>query len=351
MEWIKRSVRKQGGSAATLAVTGTWSRSYPETTGYIIETLLQYERITAERGWRELAHRLADWLLDIQLDCGAWGGGLHPSRDVSPSVFNTGQILLGLAALYDVSSEQQYLDSLVRGAAWLTRTEAGKGTWQSGNYKGDFNPTYYTRVTWPMLEAWRLSGDDSVRSAAERVLEVMRNRRLENGSFSGWGFSTDGAAFTHTIAYTLRGFIESGRLLGDADRYLELVTPAIDRLFRRGELRQGRLPGSFDSRWKGDDRFVCLTGNAQVGLVFLRYEAFRPDLRLVNAASRLIDYVCDRQASPKLPPRFRGAIAGSDPIWGPYLRLRYPNWAAKFFADSIMLLLARLKAEQEALSK
>jgi hypothetical protein len=36
----------------------------------------------------------------------------------------------------------------------------------------------------------------------------------------------------------------------------------------------------------------------------------------------------------------RGAIAGSAPIWGAYSRFEFPNWAAKFFADALMMDLA-----------
>ena len=33
----------------------------------------------------------------------------------------------------------------------------------------------------------------------------------------------------------------------------------------------------------------------------------------------------------------RGAVAGSYPIWGGYIRFGFPNWAAKFLADAIMM--------------
>ena len=36
----------------------------------------------------------------------------------------------------------------------------------------------------------------------------------------------------------------------------------------------------------------------------------------------------------------RGGIAGSAPIWGDYSRFEYPNWAAKFFADALMMDMA-----------
>jgi hypothetical protein len=39
-------------------------------------------------------------------------------------------------------------------------------------------------------------------------------------------------------------------------------------------------------------------------------------------------------------PAVRGGIAGSSPIWGDYSRFEYPNWAAKFFADALMMDLS-----------
>ena len=40
-----------------------------------------------------------------------------------------------------------------------------------------------------------------------------------------------------------------------------------------------------------------------------------------------------------------GGIAGSFPIWGKYIHYCYPNWAAKFFADSLMLELEIVNAK------
>ena len=38
-------------------------------------------------------------------------------------------------------------------------------------------------------------------------------------------------------------------------------------------------------------------------------------------------------------PGIRGGIPGSHPRSGGYMTHRYPNWAAKFFMDSLMLQL------------
>ncbi len=37
-------------------------------------------------------------------------------------------------------------------------------------------------------------------------------------------------------------------------------------------------------------------------------------------------------------PAVRGGIAGSFPIYGAYERLKYPNWASKFFIDAILAI-------------
>ncbi|MDV7395274.1 hypothetical protein RZS08_28055, partial [Arthrospira platensis SPKY1] len=36
-------------------------------------------------------------------------------------------------------------------------------------------------------------------------------------------------------------------------------------------------------------------------------------------------------------PVVQGAIPGSAPIWGAYSRFEFPNWAAKFFADALIM--------------
>jgi hypothetical protein len=33
----------------------------------------------------------------------------------------------------------------------------------------------------------------------------------------------------------------------------------------------------------------------------------------------------------------RGGIKGSQPVWGRYAPMSYPNWAAKFFVDAMWL--------------
>lgn len=124
---------------------------------------------------------------------------------------------------------------------------------------------------------------------------------------------------------------------------LDSVVLALDTLLRRSELRGGALPGAFDDEWRPTGSYVCLTGNVQIARCLLIQESFAPDLRLVNAAARLVDFVCKHQRLELFFGGLSGAVPGSMPIWGSYMRFRYPNWSAKFLCDAIMALTDRLK--------
>ena len=69
-------------------------------------------------------------------------------------------------------------------------------------------------------------------------------------------------------------------------------------------------------------------------------EAGGQELR--DNARRAIAYVKGRQRLDDRDPIVRGAIAGSAPIWGRYSMFEFPNWAAKFFADALMMDLANI---------
>ena len=73
---------------------------------------------------------MLDWLVKIQLGNGGFQGGLIDSEPVVPVTFNTGQILLGLAAGVREFSDQYRL-AMCRAADWLVRTQDSDGCWRS----------------------------------------------------------------------------------------------------------------------------------------------------------------------------------------------------------------------------
>ena len=341
--WLDRTLAPdKQGSRAFMWAYGKWSDAYPETTGYIIPTLLDYARLTGKTDAKTTALKLGEWLLSIQDEKGYWHGGTHPAKTPNPSVFNTAQILIGMAALYHETGEDRWKDAGQRGALWLAEGVDDKGEWSQGNYKSDFNPSYYTRVAWPMLEIWNITNDALIREGAERALGSILSRRQDNGVFKGWSFQPDKPAFTHTIAYTIRGFMESARLVNDWQKWGKPSEKALNTLVKKAELANGNLAGAFYEDWSAVKSYTCLTGNAQLAICMLKLYERENDLRLVNAAAKLLDRVCKAQT---MTPLYPGAVAGSDPIWGRYMIGRYPNWAAKFHADGLMLLMKALNRE------
>lgn len=152
-KWLENSIDPvTGGSRAnySLLFNGIrgWSGPYPETTGYIIPTFLRLAETRKEwRHLRDQAIRMGEWLMSIQHPDGAFPGNIFvPGKELPKSVFNTGQIILGLTALFDETKDDRLLVSAWKAAKWLAATQSPLGTWESFNYVDGFSPSYYTRV-------------------------------------------------------------------------------------------------------------------------------------------------------------------------------------------------------------
>lgn len=336
--WLLRSIDAcESGSSVGYRLFRGWGLPYPETTGYLIPTLYRYASRNNRPDIEQRTTRMAEWLLEVQATDGSFPGGVwNPARNKPPSVFNTGQVILGLMDIHLRSGESKYLDAARRAGLWLTKVQDPDGLWRSHAYRPRFSPAYYAGVCWPMLMAWRATGDCSIRSAAVNGLAAVMARRTAHGSIADWGFWRGKPGFTHTIGYTLRGLIESAELLDDRCGVGELAVEACGRLLERYRER-GRLAGAYNLDWSGNYWYQCLTGNCQIALCWIRLFDWTADPRWMEAARLLVDETARRQLLSKmLPPSLYGALPGSYPIWGRYLTLRLPNWAAKFFVDSIV---------------
>ena len=346
-EWLMRSIEKgRGGSCAFFSPLLGWSKPYPETTGYLIPTLISISNALDDHKYSAAALMIGQWLLDIQSQNGSWHGGLYPSASSEGSVFNTGQILKGMMALFHLTGDHVFLSAADRGANWLASGVDGYGLWPASDYRASETPSYYTHVAWPMLEVWKSTQSASQRTAAERFLDMALERKLSNGAIAQWGFDDQGSAFTHNIAYTIRGFQESSRLIGDYSKYGRPMEEILEFFVKKSELSNGRVSGEFDESLAGVKKYVCLTGNAQLAVCILLMEQQKSDLRLVNAASKMIDFIGSVQAKGQFVKSIRGGVAGSYPLWGRYMFMRYPNWSAKFYCDSLMLIKNRLELER-----
>jgi hypothetical protein len=144
----------------------------------------------------------------------------------------------------------------------------------------------------------------------------------------------------------MRGFLEAGAHLKE-ERYLN----GAERVFKsiRAPIKpNGFLPGRFDCNWNPTVRYCCLTGNAQLAINGFRLHQLTGEQHYKSDAKRLLTYVLRTQDLGTVEPNVRGGIAGSYPIKGRYHPYQYPNWAAKFTADAIMM---QLKLEENGEKK
>jgi uncharacterized protein YyaL (SSP411 family) len=344
--WLRRSINACGGEGSAVYYSRIyrplrgWSHPYPETTGYIIPTLLDYSDFADKPDLVDLAVLQARWVMSLQYMDGALPGGavINGETPVGPSIFNTGQMILGLVAAADRTGQPEFLQSAGNAVRWLCdEVNEAAGTWTTHGYKAGFSPAYYTRVCWPMLEVWQRTQEARIRTKAERVLDTICGWQHDNGAFKDWSFAPGRPAFTHTIAYTIRGLLESGRILGkDGDRYTQ---HAIKTAFAMREQLQknGRVAGAYDEGLTGNYRFTCLTGNCQLAGIWLKLAQMTGDTEYLRAALQALWFVIRKQKMHFCwDPNTRGAIAGSSPFWGRYLIVRYPNWATKFFLDAVI---------------
>jgi hypothetical protein len=326
LHWLQRSIEVNGGGGASAYrhLWRGWAPPYPETTGYLIETLFDYHHIRQDESLKQLAISCADWLLPLQQADGAFPGGVGAHG--APIIFDTGQILFGLTRAYAETGDSRYIQSVEKAVNWLLLSWKMDGCWKQHAYVPGYEPSYYTRVVWAVLYANQYLRSVLVNQAMQVALLHYVARITQVHSVRDWGFKPGEPAFTHTIAYTLQGFLEAAILLEDSST-LSLVSAIADRLL---EVRQaaGRLAGAYDENWLGNDRFVCLTGNAQCSIIFSRLFELTGEAIYRKEAAWLLDSVMEKQCR-------NGALAGSSPIWGAYMPFRYPNWALKFLLDAI----------------
>jgi len=339
MNWLcqAQDANDDGGVSARYRLSKGWAASYPETTGYIIPTFFNYSGISKDEQYRQRAIRMADWLLSVQHDDGAFPGH-DVSKNSAPRVFNTGQALLGLIRAFRETGKEIYLQASLHAGDWLASVQDADGAWTKFAYYNRSH-AYYTAVDWPLLELFVITPKKVYRDTAIKHLDWVLSHQLPNGWFDRGGFKNDEAPFLHTIAYTVNGLLESGGLLQPqqpaANIYVQAALRAAEALLHRFEIRDF-MAGQFDRNWKAIATYSCLTGNVQTTFNWLRLYEFTQDPRLLNGALKLNDYVKSTQDLRSSNPGIRGGIKGSQPIWGRYIHYSYPNWAAKFFVDALM---------------
>jgi len=338
MDWLScaqdQSLSRDGGVARDYSLIHGWASSYPETTGYILPTFLDYAEFSGRPEMRERARRMADWLVRIQLPGGGFQGGKIDATPRVPVTFNTGQILLGLVAAETAFGG--YREALHRAADWLVETQDSDGCWRKHPtpFAAPGEKEYETHVAWGLFEAARIEPQRGYGDAGLANVRWALESQAANGWFSKCCLDQPARPLTHTLAYALRGVIEAYRFSEDRP-FLDAARRTADGLLSTlGS--DGTLPGQMLPDWSPAVDWVCLTGTAQVAHCWLLLSQLTGEARYAQAAAKANQFV-RRAVRIDGPPQVRGGVKGSFPVNGDYGKYEYLSWAAKFLADSLML--------------
>lgn len=313
-----------------------WEPSYPETTGYIIPTLLTVAGLGMDAGLKERLKCMADWEAKIQMESGAVMGSVVTANR-TPAIFNTGQVIFGWLAAHEAFGSDSYLSAAKRAGDFLVSVQGADGSWTKGNsaYALPTATTYNTRVAWALAALGARTGDTQYSEAARGNLMHALSRQNPSGWFSHNCLSDPGRPLLHTVVYAIRGFLESGVLLRE-QIFIDAAARALEGL-RLCQRADGGLAGRMGPDWLAEADWDCLTGDAQVAGAWLRLQALAGGARYGEAARRAIEFVKRTQNLDHANEGIRGGVKGSFPFDGEYGPYEMLNWAAKFMVDALVM--------------
>jgi len=333
VKWLlyAHSMSKDGGVPAFYELLRCrWASSYPETTGYIIPTLLIYADRYSNKLTRRVAFEMAKYLLWIQKPEGAIPGY---GANAPVYVFDTGQVLQGWLAAWEASGNTYYEQAAVRAGDWLVKNQDNDGAWRCNRFGGQ-PKSYDARVGWILIEAGQKLDRGTWVEAGRLALQWVADLQQSDGWFPNCWLEPHEPVVSHTIAYAIEGLLEGGLRLAE-EQFVMAARCAADALLTRQGVR-GHLSSDWAEGWRSLSQAACLTGDAQMARCWLRLYQVTGEKKYREAGRRALIAVASAQLPADFPPELAGAVPGSWPIWGRYLSWKLPNWASKFFVDACL---------------
>jgi hypothetical protein len=336
MQWLINAYSHgQGGFPHSrwmfLPAMFAWNKEYAETTGYLLENLLEYNTGIIP-GLREVALSAGDWLLRIQSKEGYYHSG---TRFVKPSAFNTAQVLFGLDKLYKHTKDEKYIPAIAKAYEWMLLAIGIDGKMHKGLYVDDYYPAYYARAIWPMILIDQKYYNSVNQEKILRSMELLFSYKNAQGFFDHSSFYPGKVSSLHTVAYTLEGFYESSKLC-DHYQMRKYILEILDRFCQIIQTHK-KSPGYIHNDFKPDFSFVCVSGQAQVCALLLKAYNDHGKTEYRKAARILFLQLLDWQIKSS-SIEHNGAFPSSIPVWRHYFPFRYTNWTVKFFLDGCSLL-------------
>lgn len=305
-----------------------WQAPYPETTGYIIPTLLEVYKTYPHEEFYNSAKLAVQWLKRIQNSDGSFS-----DLQANKQVFDTGQILIGFNYLHEFFPEFDIHDHLVRCATWLCSVQKDDGSFQDFAYN-NMPHTYYSRVGSALLNTGKLLNNSNFTACGKKNIEWTMGQQLDNGFFKYASFDHT-PPYLHTMIYILEGLLESYKILQD-EKILNSILLFSEKLLEISSSRDLILFSQYNENYEPQNREKCITGLSQWAGVCLELFEITKNEKYNKEALKNIYYLKSKQIFSN-NKYLNGGLTGSLPIHGKYLKYSIPNWGMKFFIDTLLI--------------
>ncbi len=279
LAWLKSHELPDGG----IRVHHRHRRAYPEVTGYLIPTLLDW-------GEDALADRCGRWLARIQNPDGSFS---DPDQGI-PHVFDTGQALRGLLALHP--EHPQLLPNMIAAGNYLlSQVQQNANGFSIQCEPHGISETIQLYVLPPLRDLSNRTGSEKYACAADACFQsyIVHEKLLST------------ASLTHFLAYEIEALIDLGhpQKVNEILHYLAGV-----------QSPTGSIPARNGVSW------FCNPGIAQLAVCW--YKVGRH-----AEADRALDFLKTQQ-------RYSGGFLGSSGRGAAYFPRFEPSWAVKYFLDA-----------------
>tara|TARA_B100001964_G_C14225080_1_gene597236 strand:+ start:1208 stop:2284 length:1077 start_codon:yes stop_codon:yes gene_type:complete len=334
---LTQDIGNDAGFASHYHLSEGWYSSYPEVTGYIIPTLIEYGVKRKRPDLFERTIKATDWLLAIQMEEGGFQGRLIDDNSKVPVIFNTGMILFGLVSSYKKTNDIKYLNAVQKAADWLVKVQDEDGVWRrylTLNGTGNTH-VYHTRVSWGLLEVYKVTNDTKYLEAARKNITWALEKQRKNGWFdlSCLLEEDNNQPLIHFHIYTVRGILESGLILNKKS-WIDVAEKGATG-FLKAQQRDSVIYGRYNDKWESTVDWQCVTGIAQISIIYMKLYKLTSKIEWLAAADKNIEYLISIQGKGK--KEIEGAISGSEPVDKPYMPNCYVSWATKFFLETLLL--------------
>ena len=316
-----------------------WMPHSAAATGMLIPTLFNYSQYVGSQIFHNRATRMAEWLLEEQLEDGALKS-YDGQTNFVPSIFASAEAIKGWVRAYYEVHNNSFLNAALKAGDFLLRHQEKNGVWREDKHNPRVAeepalPTYSVRCAWALLILAQITKDERFLNSARLNIDLVSRAQEENGWFLSCDPNRVSDPLLLCITDTIRALLEAGILL-DEDRYINIARKSADALLER-QMDDGYLSGCFDRNWRSSVAWCCPPAIAHAAIIWAKLYVVTAEEKYKAAQIKANRYLKTVQLLDFSSPNLSGGLTACFPANTGYAPYQVLSAGAKFFADALML--------------